>query len=380
MDFGGVLRRIMPTTPRPAYIWDANSNDWAPLAGTVDTGQSYNFSAVQNFNAGLISSNINGGGVTGQNHLINGGMDIWQRGSSFSTTSGGNVFYSADRWTCYSGNTGTITRDTSLVPTGFESSLKFTSTINNSGIDFYQLIETKNVIPLRGKTVTLSAYVAGTDGKTAPGMTAYYSTANDDIIYLTSGVLMQVAAVSSPLSSTSFQRISMTFTVPVIAKTIRIGLISSTLNNTEFINWTGVKLEIGSVATPFSRAGGDIQGELASCQRYFQTILNSSEAVNGYENFGIGLVWATNRVLYNRIIPITMRSAPAISLSTVGDISLENATVGGVQATNYDFFDQSPRNFSGSFYCAGTPFTIGQGARMRASATTNARIYLSAEL
>jgi hypothetical protein len=370
----------MATTPRPAYIWDSNSNDWAPLAGTVDTGQSYNFSAVQNFNAGLISSTINGGGVTGQNHLINGGMDIWQRGTSFSTTSGGNVFYSADRWTCYSGNTGTITRDTSLVPDGFESSLRFTSTINNSGIDFYQLIETKNVIPLRGKTVTLSAYVAGTNGKVASGMTAYYSNTTDDMIYLTSGVLLQNVVVSAPLSSTSFQRISMTFTVPVTARTIRIGLISSTLNNTEFISWTGVKLEVGSVATPFSRSGGTIQGELAACQRYFQTILNSSEAVNGYENFGIGLVWATNRILYNRIIPVTMRTAPAISLSTVGDISLENATVGGVQATNYDFFDYSPRNFSGSFYCAGTPFTIGQGARMRASATTNARIYLSAEL
>jgi hypothetical protein len=62
-------------------------------------------------------------------------------------------------------NTGTISRDTSLVPVGFESSLKFTSSIKNSGMDFYQLIETKNVIPLRGKTVTLSAYVAGTNGK-----------------------------------------------------------------------------------------------------------------------------------------------------------------------------------------------------------------------
>jgi hypothetical protein len=312
----------MTTTPRPAYIWDANSNDWAPLAGTVDTGQSYNFSAVENFNAGLTATSINGGGITGQNHLINGGMDVWQRGTSFSIGGPGTVIYSADRWTCYSGNTGTITRDTSLVPDGFESSLKFTSTINNSGIDFYQLIETKNVIPLRGKTVTLSAYVAGTNGKTAPGMTAYYSNTTDDMIYLTSGVLMQVAAVSAPLSSTSFQRISMTFTVPVTARTIRIGLISSTLNNTEFINWTGVKLEVGTVATAFSRVGGTIASEMASCQRYYYTLPynNNSERANPYTDFLImntadQTSWARGVVQF----PVAMRTSPTLQAPTAAN-------------------------------------------------------------
>jgi hypothetical protein len=318
----------MPTTPRPAYIWDANSNDWAPLAGTVDTGQSYNFSAVQNFNAGLVSSNINGGGVTGQNHLINGGMDIWQRGTSFSAGGPGAVFYSADRWTCYAGNTGTISRDTSLVPTGFESSLKFTSTINNSGIDFYQLIETKNVIPLRGKTVTLSAYVAGTDGKVSPGITAYYSNTNDDMIYLTSGVLMQVVAVSAPLSSTSFQRISMTFTVPVTARTIRIGLISSTLNNTEFINWTGVKLEVGSVATPFSRSGGDFSGELAACQRYYEYIPNFGYVGYSVANGNYG-VWVQYKV-EKRISPTTSTTASYQGSNFTTTSSLADGTTNGV--------------------------------------------------
>jgi hypothetical protein len=247
----------------------------------------------------------------GKNVLINGAMDIWQRGISFPATGPGAVIYSADRWTCYAGNTGTISRDSSFAPVGFENSLKFTSTTNNSGIDFYQLIETKNVIPLQGKTVTLSAYVAGTNGKTSPGMTAYYSTTNDDIIYLTSGVLMQVAAVPVALSSTSFQRMSMTFTVPSTAKTIRIGLISSTLNNTEFINWTGVQLEVGTVSTPFSRSGGTMGGELSLCQRYYEHSYDSP--TNSGTN---GMIVTTMPTVSNAYVPIqfkvTKRSAPTM--------------------------------------------------------------------
>ena len=194
-----------------------------------------------------------------------------------------------------------------------QSSLKFTSTINNSGIDFYQLIETKNVIPLQGKVVTLSAYVAGTNGKTASGMTAYYSNTNDDMIYLTSGVLMQNIAIPSPLSSTSFQRISMTFTVPSTAKTIRIGLISNVLNNTEFINWAGVKLEVGSVATPFSRVGGSFVSELAACQRYYYR--DNANGQSLYYVFAHGSAWSTTQIDVYRWFPVIMRSTPSFTYS-----------------------------------------------------------------
>jgi hypothetical protein len=270
----------------------------------------------------------------GKNVLINGAMDIWQRGTSFPATGPGAVIYSADRWTCYAGNTGTIIRDSSFAPVGFENSLKFTSTINNSGIDFYQLIETKNVIPLQGKTVTLSAYVAGTNGKTSPGMTAYYSTTNDDMIYLTSGVLMQVAAVPAALSSTSFQRMSMTFTVPSTAKTIRIGLISSVLNNTEFINWTGVQLEVGSAPTPFSRASGTIGGELSLCQRYYEHSYDST--TNSGTNGMIVITMPTNS---NTYIPIQFkaakRSAPTMqSYDTANNVNRITTATG----TNQTFF------------------------------------------
>jgi len=88
-------------------------------------------------------------------------------------------------------------------------------------------------------------------------------------------------------------------------------------NTANYWYFTGVQLEVGSVATDFEhRSYGD---ELARCQRYFYGINNADSQFRGI-GYGGGPNWATC-VLY---FPTTMRAAPTGSGSNLGDLYFNN--------------------------------------------------------
>jgi hypothetical protein len=69
---------------------------------------------------------------------------------------------------------------------------------------------------------------------------------------------------------------------------------------------TGVQLEIGSVATQFTRAGGTIQGELAACQRYYWR----SALGTGYAYVANGQAIGTTTGSFMVYNPVPMRINP----------------------------------------------------------------------
>jgi len=76
-----------------------------------------------------------------------------------------------------------------------------------------------------------------------------------------------------------------------------------------------VQLELGAVASPFSRAGGSIGGELALCQRYYFRTGGSS----AYERLSTMAVGASSTSLTATLAPpVSMRVAPtAVDYSTL---------------------------------------------------------------
>jgi hypothetical protein len=330
----------MPTlgnTPRPAYVYDTETDTWVPVGvgahthsdipntlvdakGDLITATADNVPARLAKGADgtiLVSDSTTSTGlawkpyaaqnVAGKNAIINGGMDIWQRGTS-SGSNGTGGYFAADRWYIVSSGTATHSRDTDVPSNaGVQYSQKILTGASSSYGQAYQLIEQDTVRSLRGQTVTLSAYFK-TAGSYSGGliMSAEYSTTTD--IWTNTWIGVTSGSINFAGSSvTSWTHKSFTFVVPSNAVGIRLAYVPDTVQSSGVSVWhTGWQLEQGSIATPFSRAGGTIQGELAACQRYYYRISKSP-----YGNITLGQGFGTTNIMYSFPTKVTMRTDPS---------------------------------------------------------------------
>ena len=246
------------------------------------------------------------GALSNRNLIINGAMQVWQRGTSH-TASGG---YSADRW--WMANATSVARSTEA-PEGFTYSAFITASGGgNDSIGQPIELTTGSSSPMvAGQKVTVSLYaktVSGTDdiAATINFRDAKYSGTNQSAFG--NGDTWTV--------TTTWQRFTTTFTVPLINPTnVLAGLEIFGIGSSMYI--TGVQLEVGDTATPFEhRSYGQ---ELALCQRYYWNNFGSQpastvKAGNSPDNR------CTIATLYNGVelqcAPIsfnnTMRTSPSI--------------------------------------------------------------------
>jgi len=192
-----------------------------------------------------------------KNLIINGGFDVWQRGTSFSSAE-----YTSDRWKAQiQASTGTHTQD-SDAPSGFRYSLKETCTGTSSWFQVGQAVEYKNFAHLVGQEVTLSFYAKAS----FTGLTSRVRKATtEDANTIFSGTTVVAPA---HILTTSWARYTTTFTIPTDAKALTLEFSETGWSNGDTFNITGVQLELGSQATDFERE--DYGTTLSRCQRYYE--------------------------------------------------------------------------------------------------------------
>lgn len=293
-----------------------------------------------------------GGAPLSENKIINGGFDVWQRGTTFNF-SGASGQYTTDRFAFYTDGTSaavTVSQQTFTPGTAPVASTeaRFFVRINRTSAgtggtysNFQQAIE--DVRSFAGQTVSLSFWAKADSSRT---VTAFM---NQDF---GTGGSSSVPTTSQSFSvTTSWQKFTATFTLPgVSGKTIsstdsKLWTYISTPNVVSYIDIWGVQVEQGPVATPFRRNQPNIQAELAACQRYYWRTTNTGAGTL----FARGHSLTTNRIPMFVNLPVTMRVPPtavewtgvAADYTVYGDIvsnvNLSNIliwTAAGTKASN----------------------------------------------
>jgi hypothetical protein len=264
--------------------------------------------------------------VAGKNFVINGGMDIAQRGTTLNGVQG----YNLDRWIVNGYGTSTNYSVSQLLVSGIIPGIRWyqriaSTTTNVQNFFMSQSFETNEVIRFAGQTVTLSFYYRmPTNNFTGSwGVQTLYSTGTDaNLHYPAASTTITADSLSNTVYWTRFTK---TFTVPISATSFSIAL-NSTNNvvNAALFDITGVQLEIGSVATPFSRAGGTIQGELAACQRYFERMAATSID----STFGMGVAYLSTSPIIHIQWQVPKRIVPSISFAGTWEVVGGNSVIG----------------------------------------------------
>lgn len=252
-----------------------------------------------------------------RNRIINGGFDIWQRGTSGAVTTS-TTYVASDRWGIDQATSAgsTLSRSTS-VPTGFIYSAKVqrnSSSTTTNNIVLAQALETLNSADLAGQTITLSFWARAGDNFSATSSNLIYN------IFYGQGTDQSLASMRgngwtgitnsgvTQSITTTWTRYTTTVTVP--AGTTQIGLQfyygpTGTAGADDAFYITGVQLEVGPVATPFERRPYGM--ELALCQRYYQIMPKWQWYV--YNTNGSATVGTMP-------FPVEMRTTPTITQGT----------------------------------------------------------------
>ena len=300
------------------------------------------------------------GSLSNRNLIINGAMQVAQRGTSF-TNATTSWAYSLDRWRSYSeaGVSATVDK-VSITKDGVSVDALHWQQPSTTGSTYLgQVIEGTY---LRGKTVTVSFWV---DTVSNVNVVLY-----DNVTTLTTPQAVTTGRntyTATFASNFSADTASLYFHSPAGASELKV---------------TDVQLEVGDTATPFEhRSYGQ---ELALCQRYYYTInaaghpSPNSSAYHRFMTFGQG----TDSLIWYPQYPVEMRVVPTLIKTnfTSSTVNIFNYTrQSEIQISSVINAEGGKQAGQIAIYTAGGVFA-GDLASWRWIASPNAAISFDAEL
>lgn len=245
---------------KKAFVYDGSQ--WVDIAQSTTDLTNY---------ANLTTTSI--GGL--RNLVINGDMRIWQRGTTGVTATNNATGYVADRWQTYRSAYAAgvdVSQVSSTGLTNFKYALRnqrVSGNTSTAAIAIVNNFESENSIPLAGRTITLSAWIrVGANFSGTLEMGPYTGTGTDQ--RRASGFTGASSVMTTISPTTSWARYTATATLDANITQASVFFSwtpTGTAGTNDWIDITGVQLELGSIATPFEQRPIGI--ELALCQRYY---------------------------------------------------------------------------------------------------------------
>lgn len=255
--------------------------------------------------------------VAGKNAVLNSNMSIWARGTS--NTGGG---YAADRFGVYQSSSLFVTSRQTASLTGFNYCLRNQRPNGNTstGISYiYQDFESINSAIYAGQTVAFSFYARAGANFSASGsglVARVISGTGTDQNSVLAGYTSQTNVINQTATlTTSWQRFTYTGTVGSSINQIGLNFLwtpTGTAGAADYVEITGVQLEIAASATAYSPNAATYQAELAACQRYYWNCASGTG-----KPIGMAFYYNSNQVRGSLTFPVEMRTAPSLS-STIG--------------------------------------------------------------
>ena len=253
-----------------------------------------------------------GGDLGFKNRLINGGFDVWQRGTSFSPAT--NSTYTADRWWCVTDAVGTVNVtqvDVSAQGLNTQYALRAERSAGTNRWVVGTNLETNVTKALLGKTVTFSCKVRKGSGLNA-NVDVSVGTQSQEAKF---GSLVDNGSftiTNASMNTSSFTQFTTTFFIPAssTATGFKVEFSATQAGGTGvYFEIAEVQVEVGSAATGFDyRFYGT---ELALCQRYYYQRAYEGEGSAVCSNLGFAWTNSTYKWI-NVFFPVTMRATPTV--------------------------------------------------------------------
>jgi hypothetical protein len=311
----------------------------------------------------------------GKNKIINGDFGIWQRGTSFTGSSG----FTSDRWSLAGGESGSVVSRQTFTPasapvSGYEGTFYLDFAKNGTTANAMFLEQKMEDVRLfAGQTITISFWMKGSSSFTnEPLFRQNFGSGGSSEVYTTT---------STNSVTTSWARYSVTVAVPSISgKTIGtssfLGIwpIRYTGTSNITVSIWGVQVEAGSSATAFQTATGSVQGELAACQRYYY---RAADASSSFGTVGLGMASSTTASAIWTQLPVSMRVKPtSVDFSNL----ILSDSVGTITVTALTIDSNVTSISAGATSVSGTGQTQYRPMYLRQNSSTAGYIAFNAEL